>query len=207
MPRLPALLLVLVLLPAAAIAIEPAGTVVRLQGSATATMPNGFARPLYIGSTVLVGDRIDSGAAARVQLRMNDGGVVTLGEMSSLAVEIYRPDPADGLAALKALGGVFLAASGAIARLGSDRLSIETPAAILGVRGTEVWGRITDAGATEVALLSGTGVVVQTTAGRSEMTEPGTGITVSAGQTPPQPRPWPADRLAAAAQTVRFDAD
>lgn len=62
MHRLPlALLLVLsILLPVTAAAIEPAGTVTRLQGSATATMPSGFARSLYVGSTILVGDALQT---------------------------------------------------------------------------------------------------------------------------------------------------
>jgi hypothetical protein len=200
-------LLALLLVPAAGFAIEPAGSVVRLQGSATATMPTGFARPLFVGSTVLVGDRLETAAEARLQVRMNDGGVLTLGQMSSLLVEVYRRDPPDGVAALKALSGVFLMASGAIARLGNERLVIETPAAILGVRGTEVWGNVGLDGTTEVALLSGAGVTVQTPDGRVEMTAAGSGVTVAPGQVPPPPRPWAAARLAAAAEAVAFIGD
>ncbi len=92
-------------------------------------------------------------------------------------------------------------------KLAPDRFTIETPSAVLGVRGTEVWGRIADEAAVEVAFLSGTGVVVLTPEASVEMTEPGTGLTVVAGAPPPQPKPWSAERLAAAADAVRFEGD
>ncbi|MFO1127357.1 MAG: FecR family protein [Rhodospirillales bacterium] len=209
MHRLPYLLLLLlgVLLPAAARAVEPAGTVTRVQGSATATMSNGFARTLYVESTVLVGDRLQTASGARLQIRLSDGATVTLGEDSEMTIEVYGRAEDDGLGVLKAVSGAFLAASGALAKLGPDRMTIETPSAVLGVRGTEVWGRIRDETSVEVALLSGTGVVVLTPEGTADMTEPGTGLTVGVGTAPPAPTPWSAERLAAAAASVAFDGD
>jgi hypothetical protein len=209
MHRLPtALLLVLaVLLPAVAAAIEPAGTVTRLQGSATATMPNGLARPLYVGSTILVGDHLQTGEGARLQIELSDGGMLTLGELSSMTVEIYGRVESEGTGLLKAVGGVFLAASGALAKIAPDRVTIETPSAVLGVRGTEVWGRISDETSVEVALLSGAGVLVVSPEGSVEITEPGTGLTVVAGAPPPAPKLWSAERLAEAAAAVTFEGE
>jgi hypothetical protein len=91
--------------------------------------------------------------------------------------------------------------------LAPDRVTIETPSAVLGVRGTEVWGRIREETSVEVALLSGTGVLVITPEGSVEMTEPGTGLTVTAGAPPPPPKQWSAERLAEAAAAVAFDGD
>lgn len=206
MPRPPiALLLVLAILwPAAVAAIEPAGTVTRLQGSATATMPSGFARPLYVGSTVLVGDSLQTAEDARLEIRLSDGGILTLGEHSSMTIEIYGRVETEGTALLKAVSGVFLAASGALAKMAPDRLTIETPSAVLGVRGTEVWGRIRDDSAIEVAFLSGASVLLVTPEGSVELTEPGTGVTLVAGEPPPAPNAWPAERLAEAAAAVAF---
>ena len=195
------------LLPAIAAAVEPAGAVTRLQGSATATMLSGFARPLYVGSTILVGDQLQTGGGARLQIRISDGGTLTLGENSSMTVEIYGRVETEGVGVLKVVSGVFLATSGALAKMAPDRLTIETPSAVLGVRGTEVWGQISDETAVEVAFLSGTGVLVMTPQGAVEMTEPGTGLTVVAGEPPPQPQPWSAERLAAAAAAVSFEGD
>ncbi len=186
-------------------AVEPAGTVVRLIGSAVAAMQSGFSRPLYLDSTILVGDRIETGPGARVQLRMNDGSVITLGESSTLVVDLFGHAEEDGVGVLKAISGVFLAASGALAKLGPDHFVVETPAAILGVRGTEVWGQIDDETHVEVAMLSGTGIIVTTPQGSVEMTEANSGITVVAGQVPPQPKLWGEERLNAARLAVSFE--
>jgi Uncharacterized protein conserved in bacteria len=198
-------LVVVLLFSPAVRAVEPAGTVVRLIGSAVATMSNGFARPLYVGSTILVGDRVDTTVATRIQMRMSDGSVLTLGENSSMTVDIYGREEDNGFGLLKVVSGVFLAASGALAKLGPNRYVIETPSAVLGVRGTEVWGRLNEGDRLEVALLSGTGVTVTTPLGTVEMTEPNSGITIVPGEAPPEPKPWGDERLSAARQAVSFE--
>ncbi len=200
-----ALLFVLLLIAPPGYAVEPAGTVVRLLGNSIAAMNTGFSRPLYLGSTILVGDRIETTSGARIQLRMNDGSEITLGENSSMVVDLYGKVDEQGVGILKMASGVFLAVSGALAKLGPDHFVVETPSAILGVRGTEVWGRVGDDNRVEIALLSGTAVSVTTPEGKVEMTQPNSGITVVPGQVPPQPRPWADERLAAARAAVSFD--
>jgi hypothetical protein len=186
-----------------AAAIEVAGTILKLQGSAVATANTGFSRPLQEGSTVLVGDRISTGADSRLRLRMTDGAVVILGSTSTMTVDTWDQDANVGRAVLNVVEGVFLAASGAIARLGPDRMVVTTPVATLGVRGTEIWGdALPDRLA--VALLSGTGVVVTTPQGSVEMTAPGSGLDVVAGQPLPSIRQWGAQRLQDAAAAVAF---
>jgi hypothetical protein len=184
-------------------AIDLAGSVVKLQGSATATAGTGFSRPLQEGSTILVGDRIITGADSRLRLRMTDGAVLTMGSSSTMVVEAWDEDESVGRAVLDVVEGVFLAASGAIARLGPDRMVVTTPVATLGIRGTEVWGDVLP-GRLAVALLSGTGIVVNTPGGAVEMATPGTGLDVVAGEPLPQIKQWGPPRLAAAAAAVAF---
>ena len=138
MSRLPAaiLFLALLLVASTSYAVEPAGTVIRIIGNAVATMNTGATRQLLMGSTVLVGDRIETAPGARLQLQLNDGGAITLGENSSMVIDLYGKPEENGVGILKMASGVFLAVSGALARLGPDHLTIETPSAILGVRGT-----------------------------------------------------------------------
>ena len=186
-----------------AAAIDLAGNVVKLQGSAIATASTGFSRPLQEGSTILVGDRIATGTDSRLRMRMIDGAVVTLGSTSTMIVEAWNEDVNLGQAALNLVEGVFLAASGAIARLAPDRMVVTTPVATLGIRGTEVWGQaLPDRLA--VALLSGTGVVVDTPQGSVEMNVPGNGLDVTAGEPLPPVKQWGPPRLAAAAAAVAF---
>jgi FecR protein len=200
------LVLVIILLGAGspASALDLAGSIERLQGSAVATGTTGFSRPLQPGSTILVGDRLTTASNSRLLLRFHDGASVTLGSNSTMTVETYDEDPAQGRSIIGIAEGVFLAASGAIARLGQDRFTINTPSATLGVRGTEVWGdQLPDRLA--VTLLSGAGVVVITPLGSIEMTEPESGIDIVAGQPLPEPKRWGAERLERARQAVAFD--
>lgn len=185
-------------------AVEPAGAVVRLVGSATATMSSGFSRPLYVGSTILVGDRVETTASSRVQLRMSDDSILTLGENSSMVIDLFGTVEEEGFGLMKVVNGIFLAASGALAKLGTDHYVIETPSAVLGVRGTEVWGQLGAGDSLEVAMLSGSGITVTTPQGQVEMTEANSGITITPGEAPPTPKPWSEQRLSAARETVSF---
>ncbi|MBL8668253.1 MAG: hypothetical protein JNM48_12395 [Rhodospirillales bacterium] len=85
---------VVVLIAAPAGAVDLAGSVAKLQGSAVATATTGFSRPLQNGSTILVGDRIATGADSR--LRMNDGAIVTLGSTSTITIETWSGDATTG---------------------------------------------------------------------------------------------------------------
>ncbi len=187
-----------------AAALDLAGTVVRLQGTASATGSNGFSRPLQEGSTVLVGDRLATSSDSRLQLRMKDGAVVTLGRNSELTIEAYTEDESLGRAALNVIEGTFLATSGAIAKLGPDRFTVTTPVATLGVRGTDVWGEQSGE-RLAVAMLSGEGVQVSTPQGSVELTTPESGVDVVLGEAPPAPKTWSPSRLEAARASVSFD--
>lgn len=184
-------------------AVDLAGSVAKLQGSATATAATGFTRPLQDGSSILVGDRIATGADSRLRLKMKDGAFFTLGSSSSMVVDAWNDSETLGQAVVDVVEGVFLAASGAIARLGPDRMVVNTPAATLGIRGTEVWGEA-HPGRLAVALLSGTGVLVDTRNEQIEMTESGTGLDVTAGEPLPPIKQWGPPRLQAAAAAVAF---
>lgn len=184
-------------------AIELAGSVIRLQGSALATGGTGFSRPLQEGSTLLVGDRVSTGPGSRLALRMTDGGQLTLGSASSITIDTWDASPTEGRATLGLVEGVVLATSGAIARLGPDRMVINTPVAVLGVRGTEVWVQSLEA-RLAVAMFSGTGVSVTTGDRTVELTQPDSGVDVVAGEPLPDPKPWGAPRLEQARQDVAF---
>ncbi|MBK8176175.1 MAG: FecR domain-containing protein [Rhodospirillales bacterium] len=204
LPRALLALLFVVLMTRAAAAVDIAGHIEGLQGEVTATGTTGFSRPLQNGSTLLVGDRIETSAEGRARIKLLDGAIVTLGANSALTIETYEDDNDDnGKALLDVTQGVFLAISGAIARLGPDRFSVTTPVATLGVRGTEAWGEVAP-DHLAVAMLSGTEVSVTTPLGSVVLNEPGSGVDVVFGEAPPQPHQWSDERLENARLATAF---
>lgn len=182
-------------------AIDLAGTVQQLQGSAQATSAAGLTRPLRIGSTILVGDRVLTKSDSRLGLRMNDGAALALGDHTALTVADYEEEKPSGRAVLNLEQGVLLATAGAIARLGHGRFTVNTPVGVLYIGDSEVWAeQFPDRLA--VLLLSGHGVTVTTAEGSVQLTEPETGVEIVPGQAPPMPTKWNWERLEDARQAV-----
>lgn len=190
-----------------AAALEVAGTVERLHGTATATSSKGLSRPLQAGSSILVGDSLATGSNARLRLRMTDGAVLTLGYGSGATIDAYSPDETAGQAIVNVSEGIFEVTSGVIATLGPGRFLIATPTAILsilGYRGTDVWGQqIGDR--LGVVMLSGTAVQVTTPDGSVDLNTPDTGVDLAPDQAPPPPVIWSPDTLSAARAATAFE--
>lgn len=90
------------------------------------------------GQIVYQGDLIRTGRDGRLGLTLNDDTRLSLGPDSELRLDRFSYEPADGQLALaiKLVRGVAAYVSGRIAKLAPDAVRIETPTAILGVRGT-----------------------------------------------------------------------
>src|SRR5580765_8219197 len=94
--------------------------------------------PAQAGHTVYQGDLIRTGRDGRIGLTLNDDTRLSLGPDSELRLDRFSYAPADGQLglAIKLIRGVAAYVSGRIAKLAPDSIRIETPTAILGVRGT-----------------------------------------------------------------------
>jgi hypothetical protein len=185
---------VLWLTAAPAQALDLAGIVAALQGSAFATGANGFDRRLQPGSTILVGDKVATAADSRLLLVMNDGARLTLGDNATITIGVYDIDESSGNAVLGLDQGMVFVASGAIARLGRDRFTLTTPMAVVGIGGAEVSADLFP-DRLVLTLLAGSGVSVITPQGSVDLTGPQTGIDIVPGEPPPHPMAWNAQRL------------
>ncbi len=182
---------------------DVAGKVLRLKDGAMA-MQDATPRPLTVGSDVLVGDVISTGAGARLEFSLRDGSVVTLGERATFALSDFEDTPSKENITLRLLSGAFKAASGAIAARNPDAMTVATNTATIGIRGTTVWGGTLDS-AFEVALLEGTAVTVTTRAGTVELNTVGQGTSVpSENQPPADPITWAQTKVTRALATVDF---
>ncbi len=192
----------LVALPLRAADDDPVGKVSRIQGAGMA-MQNALPRPLKVGDTILVGDVLSTGKAARLEVTMTDGTTLTLGEKAVMVVSEFIMG-AQPNAALRLLQGAFSATTGKIMQTADASFLVKTEVATIGVRGTTFWGgKLGDT--FEVAMLGGKGVYVETPAGRVELTEVGQGTAIAdAKAQPTAPKTWGKAKIDRAVATVSF---
>lgn len=94
--------------------------------------------PAQVGQVVFEADGLRTGADGTVGVTLNDETRLSLGPNSELKLERFTYAPADrgfGLV-LRFIRGAATYVSGRIAKLAPDSIRLETPAAIIGVRGT-----------------------------------------------------------------------
>ncbi len=181
---------------------DVAGTVTRLKGSAVA-MQDAVPRPLKVGAKVHKGDVISTGKGARLELRMLDDAVMTLGEKTIFIVIDYITQ-GEPNAAMRLLQGAFSAVSGKMMKTAAAKFTVETEAATIGIRGTTFWGGVLD-GVFEVALLAGQAVIIENKAGRVVIDRVGEGTAIRAADVAPTaPKKWGSGKLGRAIATVAF---
>ena len=129
--------LLLAVFACAAIAAD-IGQVKTLKGPVTIERA-GQALPAAVGMRVSAADIIRTGADAAVGITMIDDTLLSAGPNSVLTLDRFDYDPAKRSGRLDAsLGsGTLAVVSGRIAKQSPDAMTVRTPFAVLGVRGTE----------------------------------------------------------------------
>lgn len=180
-----------------------AGTVVRLQKAAVA-MQDALPRPLKVGDKIYRGDVISTGKDSRIEIKMLDDSIMTLGERASFTVIDFIATGPSPTASLRVLEGAFAAVSGGIAKMANASMTIETHIATIGIRGTGFWGGTID-GDFQIALLTPGSIVVENKAGRIVLDEVGTGTLIKDSRTAPtKPDAWSSGKVDRAKKTVAF---
>jgi hypothetical protein len=100
--------------------------------------------PAQAGQLLYQSDLLRTGADGTVGVALKDDTRVALGPSSEIRLDRFSYAPAEGQLALvlRVVRGVAAYVSGRIAKLAPDAVRIETPSAILGVRGTTLAVRI-----------------------------------------------------------------
>ncbi len=187
-----------------AAAQDAIGAVSRIQGEASATR-GGTTRALGLNASVFLNEAVSTGDAARLEVRFAYNTRLTLGEKAKLTLDTYVFNPAAGRGTIKfAMVGAFRFLSGRVAKLASSDVSVTTPVATVGIRGTEFWGGPIDDQALGVFLIQGA-VSVSNAAGTQILSQPGQGTNVATPGAAPGPVTfWPADKVNRAIATVTF---
>ena len=100
--------------------------------------------PAKAGELVYAADGIRTGDAGSVGITLRDDTRLSLGPNSEVRLEryVYAPGSGGFGMVLKFVRGMATYVSGRIARIAPDSIRLETPAAIVGVRGTSVAIRV-----------------------------------------------------------------
>jgi hypothetical protein len=178
---------------------EVIGTVTRVQGEAFAFLgddqrslsPNS---PLYRLDTLATGDQ------ARLQVRLQDGAEITLGENARMLLSdlLVTTSPEPRGPVLSLIRGTFALASPKT--LGAD---IKTPVATIGIRGTKVWGGALD-NAGDILLIEGK-IEVFNDQGSVILDQSGQGTVITdLGQPPSGVGFWSEEKVKRAVATVTF---
>jgi hypothetical protein len=100
--------------------------------------------PAQIGMPLFQSDAIRTGADGHVGVTLRDETRLALGPNADVAIDQFVYAPAQGRLGmvLKIARGLVAYVSGRIAKLSPDAVRLETPSAILGVRGTRLVVRV-----------------------------------------------------------------
>ncbi len=127
-----------VLTPLAAKADEPIGQVKTEAGTVTLER-HGTTEPVAIGDHVYQSDTVVTAAGSTVGITFADNSMMSLGPDSRLALDDFKFDTTthEGEFNSSLQKGTLAVKSGQIVHQTPEAMHIRTPAAVLGVRGTE----------------------------------------------------------------------
>ena len=187
-----ALITALYSLPARA---ETPGVVIGLQLPAW-VVRDGTRISAMLGMELRERDRLETGAGARVLIRMQDGSQIKVGENARLELTLTTPARGRLLrAVIDVLQGAFRLTTAITSRVQSRELTIRVSTLALGVRGTDVWGKAAE-DRNIVCLIDGHVDVEDRANNKSfTMTQPLTFYIAPHGRTPLPVQPVPRRRL------------
>lgn len=117
----------------------PAGRV-KLAAGMAFVVHEGRRIPAAVGTPVYEQDSLATGADGRVGVTLRDDTRLSIGPQTTIEISrfVYAQSDSQFSFVLKVVRGVVAYVSGRIAKLSPDAVRLETPSAIIGVRGTRL---------------------------------------------------------------------
>lgn len=185
--------------PACGLVLATAGEVLIQRGNATIAAAR--------KTSLHVEDEIRTGDNARAQLRLADGTITTLGANTAFRIRQYtwRQQDEPSRVQLELVTGAFRAVTGKVLDARGSQLDVQTPAGVIGIRGTDFWGGYLDGDAVDVLLIDGSHAVeVSNASGKVMLEKPGQGTTLKADQSPLAVKEWPKAKVERAVATITW---
>jgi hypothetical protein len=131
---------VLMLVCPLALAQLGAAKVMAVTGSAKAVDPQGIERQLEKGGVVHSGDKIVTGDGALVQMRLNDGGYLSVRSGTEMVIDRFvfdEKNAGNSNFLVSLIRGGFRSITGLIGKTNPEAYQIRTSTATVGIRGTD----------------------------------------------------------------------
>ena len=186
---------------------ESIGRIDAVEGMVEAIRVSGIRVELKSGDDVFQGDVIVTKDKGSVGITFVDDTIFSLGENGRMVLDemIYDPTEQTGKFGLNLVQGVFSFVSGNIAKTGVDSMTVTTPVASIGIRGTKVVGQAAQEGSVNTLSLlpeniNGMQIIGEVTvsnqAGSSVLNTMGATLSVSSSfQAPPPPVQMSQDQI------------
>ena len=171
---------------------SPIGNVEDVDGSVFAVRVDGTRVELNVGDPVFQGDILESGPDGSIGVILADETTFSMGGDGRMVLDemVYDPGTQEGTVSLSVLEGVFTFVSGQVAKTDPDAMTLDTPVATIGIRGTQVGINLEDGQDMGVVLMEeGDGfvgeVVVQNDGGVVILNTAMAGTNVESFESPP----------------------
>ena len=128
---------------------EPIGRVEATDGVVEAIRVDGTKVTLAKGDEIFQGDTLVTAKGAAIGVTFVDDTTFSLGEEGRMVIDemVYDAGTQEGQFSASLVQGVFSFVSGKIAKTSPDGMTVTTPVATIGIRGTKVAGRAAQEGA------------------------------------------------------------
>ena len=174
------------------------GRVDAVEGDAKVTRSNGVTEQIEQNTDIFQGDIVITSADASIGISFVDDSIFSIGERGRMVIDemVYDPETQEGVFNTNIVQGVFSFVSGQIAKTGVDSMTVTTPVASIGIRGTKVAGVAAQEGTENtLSLLPETvdgqqivgEVTVSNQGGSSVLNQMGASLSVSSSFTSPPP--------------------
>jgi|GEM_PF-972003 len=134
---------------------EPIGHVDQMDGDVYVIRNDGTKVQLDVGDPVYQGDALETGPEGAVGIILADQTTFSMAENGSMVLDemVYDPGTDAGSMNFSVVKGVFTFVSGQVAKTDPDAMTIETPVATIGIRGTQVGVDFADGEDLQVVLM------------------------------------------------------
>ena len=161
----------------------------------------GDARRVGMPDDLYAGEELVTGKGARLHATLTDGGKLMLGEEAVVALDRFLLEADEPAGAVRVTKGAFRMISGSINKGLGGTLTLRTPVATIGVRGTDFWGLQTE-DSLLMALLDDGELSITFPTGTVVLSEPMTLVRYQRGQERPVMDVLTPEALSEAAATV-----